>query len=132
MDVVDLYQSIANVWINKINYSISTPMKAVCFGSTVTVNYSLMPLLKGLKIEQTTTRLKEFQELKVVKKGKELGRVKHQRVVAEDEYRTYLSWHSYPILSPILRVLHLGRNRKSKTSSLCAIPKMSPHNFVMY
>ena len=45
-----------------------------------------MPLLKGLKIEQVVTRLKELQDLKLIERNKELGRAKHQRIVAEDEY----------------------------------------------
>src|SRR5436190_6983453 len=43
-------QSVQNVWPNKIEYSITTPTKAVIFGTTLRVDFRLLPLLKGLEI----------------------------------------------------------------------------------
>ena len=83
-------QSVARSWRNKINYSISTPSKAVIFGTTVIVNFALAPALKGLVIEQVTSRLKEAQELKLVVKGRKTGVSKKVRIIVEDKYGKYL------------------------------------------
>jgi hypothetical protein len=56
-------QSVENIWPNKIEYSISTPSKAVIFGTSVRVDFRLIPLLKGLKIGMITTQLIESHEL---------------------------------------------------------------------
>ena len=82
-------QSVARVWRNKINYSISTPSKAVMFGNTVTVNFTLAPALKGLIIEHVITRLKEAQELKLVVKGRKAGASRKVRIIVEDKYCEY-------------------------------------------
>jgi hypothetical protein len=52
-----------NVWPNKIEYSISTPTKAVMFGTAIRVEFKLVPLLKGLRIGQTTSQLIESHDL---------------------------------------------------------------------
>ncbi len=52
-----------NVWTNKLDYSISTPTKGVIFGTTVRVDFKLIPLLKGLRIGKITTILNETREL---------------------------------------------------------------------
>lgn len=56
-------QSVENIWPNKIEYSISTPTKAVIFGTSVQVDFRLIPLLKGLKIGTITSQLIETHEL---------------------------------------------------------------------
>ncbi|KAH8704986.1 putative carbon catabolite repression protein cred [Talaromyces proteolyticus] len=55
--------SVENIWPNKVEYSISTPSKAVIFGTSVRVDFRLIPLLKGLKIGQITSQLIETHEL---------------------------------------------------------------------
>ncbi|KAL8797802.1 MAG: hypothetical protein Q9195_000154 [Heterodermia aff. obscurata] len=81
-----LEMSIANVWTNKIVYSMSTPHKAIAFGTVIEVNFSLSPLLKGLRIEQVITRLKEDQQVKLDEKGRPPGQWRYTRTVAEDKY----------------------------------------------
>lgn len=55
--------SVENIWPNKIEYSISTPTKAVIFGTSVRIDFRLVPLLKGLKIGTITSQLIETHEL---------------------------------------------------------------------
>ncbi|KAJ6028569.1 HECT-type ubiquitin ligase-interacting protein creD [Penicillium herquei] len=55
--------SVDNIWPNKIEYSISTPTKAVIFGTSIRVDFKLIPLLKGLRIGQTTSQLMESHDL---------------------------------------------------------------------
>ena len=52
-----------NVWPNKVEYSLSTPSKGVIFGTEIPIDFSLMPLLKGLKIGNITTDLIEAQDM---------------------------------------------------------------------
>ena len=52
-----------NVWPNKIEYSISTPTKAVIFGTSIRVDFKLIPLLKGLRIGQIVSQLIESHDL---------------------------------------------------------------------
>ena len=58
-------QSVENVWAGKIEYSLSTPSKAVMFGATITVDFRLIPHLKGLKIGKITTELLQRQNLTI-------------------------------------------------------------------
>ncbi|PWY78327.1 putative HECT-type ubiquitin ligase-interacting protein cred [Aspergillus heteromorphus CBS 117.55] len=55
--------SVENVWPNKIEYSISTPTKAVVFGTCLRVDFKLIPLLKGLRIGQIVSQLIESHDL---------------------------------------------------------------------
>ncbi|KAJ5081647.1 hypothetical protein NUU61_009911 [Penicillium alfredii] len=55
--------SVDNIWPNKIEYSISTPTKAVIFGTSLRVDFKLIPLLKGLRIGQITSQLIESHDL---------------------------------------------------------------------
>ncbi|CAL5868692.1 uncharacterized protein PFLUO_LOCUS2919 [Penicillium psychrofluorescens] len=55
--------SVDNIWPNKIEYSICTPTKAVIFGTSIRVDFKLIPLLKGLRIGQITSQLIESQDL---------------------------------------------------------------------
>lgn len=81
--------SVENVWANKIEYSISTPTKAVIFGTSIQVDFRLVPLLKGLVMGKVMTQVKEEQEFML---DPEFGAPtynqlqKIDRVVASDEY----------------------------------------------
>lgn len=79
--------SVENVWPAKVNYSLSTPTKAVIFGTTVQVEFRLIPLLKGLKIGKITTELNERQEMTI--KGPRTPKKRREitRVIAKDEHR---------------------------------------------
>ena len=56
-------QALENVWPDKLEYMISTPNKAVIFGTSVNVNFRLVPLLKGLRIGQITMQLIEITDI---------------------------------------------------------------------
>ena len=51
-----------NLWPDKVIYSLSTPRKAVIFGTSVQLDFKLIPLIKGLKFGMITTELLERQE----------------------------------------------------------------------
>ncbi|KAL9110456.1 MAG: hypothetical protein Q9227_005000 [Pyrenula ochraceoflavens] len=78
--------SVDNIWPNKIEYSISTPTKAVAFGTSVKVNFRLVSLLKGLRIGQITTQVLESHELMLDFENRYSQIHKNQKVIAEDEY----------------------------------------------
>lgn len=52
--------------------------------------FSLSPLLKGLRIEQVITRLKEDQQLRLDEKGRPPGHRRYTRTVVEDKFRRLL------------------------------------------
>jgi len=82
--------SVENIWPNKVEYSISTPSKAVIFGSFLQVDFKLIPLLKGLVIGNISTQLKEEHEFVVDPEwGVQAlngGIMKDDRVIAYDNY----------------------------------------------
>lgn len=82
--------SVENVWPNKIEYSISTPSKAVIFGSFLQVDFKLIPLLKGLVIGSVSTQLKEEHEFMMDPEwGVQAlngGIMKDDRIIAFDNY----------------------------------------------
>lgn len=51
-DILELSQSVSvnNTWPGKVDYTISTPNKALAFGSQVMIDVEMSPLLKGLKL----------------------------------------------------------------------------------
>jgi hypothetical protein len=81
--------SVENVWTNKIEYSISTPTKAIIFGTSLQVDFRLVPLLKGLVMGKVMTQVKEEQEFVL---DPDFGAPtynqvqKIDRVVASDDY----------------------------------------------
>lgn len=79
------YQSVENVWTGKIDYSLSTPTKGVIFGTTISVDFRLIPLLKGLKIGRIRTQLNETQEM-TIEDPKQPRRRKITRTVVQDVY----------------------------------------------
>jgi len=88
------------VWKDKIDYSIETPSKAAVFGTYVTVNFKLIPLLKCLDVEAVHTAVKESQELRVTEgEGKLLRRKALPRVIAEDHYRVSENTETQEVLN---------------------------------
>jgi hypothetical protein len=77
-----------NIWPNKIEYSISTPTKAIVFGTAITVDFKLIPLLKGLRIGQITSQLIESHDLTMNPEDPDSLRntYKHSRTILTDEY----------------------------------------------
>ncbi|ORY81456.1 or S-antigen, N-terminal domain-domain-containing protein [Protomyces lactucae-debilis] len=57
--------SVDNTWPNKIEYAISIPTKSYPIGSTIPINFKLVPLLKGLQIAKIVCVLKEYQSLSI-------------------------------------------------------------------
>ena len=71
------------MWTDKISYAISTPSKAVMFGSTMQIDFKLIPLLKGLAIGKITTELVQKQKLEL--RGSRMGKAcSFSRAVATD------------------------------------------------
>ncbi|EAW06591.1 arrestin family protein [Aspergillus clavatus NRRL 1] len=80
--------SVENIWPNKIEYSISTPTKAVIFGTSLRVDFKLIPLLKGLKIGQIVSQLIESHDLTLNPEDPDSIRntYKSTRTIVSDEY----------------------------------------------
>ncbi|RAL16327.1 arrestin family protein [Aspergillus homomorphus CBS 101889] len=80
--------SVENVWPNKIEYSISTPTKAVVFGTCIRVDFKLIPLLKGLRIGQIVSQLIESHDLTLNPEDPDSIRntYKSTRTILNDEY----------------------------------------------
>lgn len=54
--------TIENVWPNKVEYSLQIPQKAVIFGTSIQIDMTFTPLLKGLKIGKMTCTLVETHD----------------------------------------------------------------------
>ncbi|KAL1969992.1 hypothetical protein VTN77DRAFT_6397 [Rasamsonia byssochlamydoides] len=80
--------SVENIWPNKIEYSISTPTKAVIFGTSVRVDFRLIPLLKGLRIGLITSQIIETHDLSLNPEEPDnaFNTYKTTRVIMTDEY----------------------------------------------
>lgn len=57
--------SVENTWLNKVDYSIVIPQKAVIFGSCIIIKMRFSPLRKGLELGEITVRLIEHREISV-------------------------------------------------------------------
>ncbi|KAI9673003.1 MAG: hypothetical protein M1817_003167 [Caeruleum heppii] len=73
--------SIANVWVDKVDYHISIPSKAVIFGTSVPVELRFFPLAKGLAIGKIYLNLVENLTYTLSNK-----QTKWQRDVAESHF----------------------------------------------
>ncbi|RBR06592.1 uncharacterized protein FIESC28_10987 [Fusarium coffeatum] len=54
--------SVEQTWVNKVDYSISIPNKAVTFGGSVPLEIRLTPLAKGIDLQRIVVKLVEFHE----------------------------------------------------------------------
>ncbi|KAL2825880.1 HECT-type ubiquitin ligase-interacting protein cred [Aspergillus pseudoustus] len=81
--------SVENIWPNKIEYSISTPTKAVIFGTTIRVDFKLIPLLKGLGIGLIVSELIETHDLTLNPEDPDAVRntYKNTRTIVHDEHK---------------------------------------------
>lgn len=75
------------MWPEKVDYSLSTPTKAVIFGTKIQVDFKLIPLLKGLRFGKVTTELNEKQEVSVKVRNAPVKNRHNHRPIAKDEYR---------------------------------------------
>lgn len=80
-------QSVENVWPDKVDYSLSTPSKAVIFGTSVKVDFRLVPLLKGLRFGNVVTELNEKQEVSLKARNAPIKSKHTNRPIAKDEFR---------------------------------------------
>ncbi|KAL2826118.1 hypothetical protein BDW59DRAFT_67622 [Aspergillus cavernicola] len=80
--------SVENIWPNKIEYSISTPTKAVIFGTSIRVDFKLIPLLKGLGIGQIISQLVETHDLTLNPEDPDAIRntYKNTKTIVNDEH----------------------------------------------
>ncbi len=74
------------MWPEKVDYSLSTPTKAVIFGTKIQVDFKLVPLLKGLKFGKVVTELNERQEVSVKVRNASTKSRHNHRSIAKDEY----------------------------------------------
>ncbi|MCJ1351070.1 MAG: hypothetical protein MMC33_001052 [Icmadophila ericetorum] len=79
--------SVDNVWPNKVEYSLSTPSKGVIFGTDIQVNFSLIPLLKGLRIGSVITELIEAQDMTPEHPSHAKNPYRAARIVHSDTYQ---------------------------------------------
>ncbi|KAL4930311.1 arrestin family protein [Aspergillus undulatus] len=63
--VPDMYiheLALDETWAEKLAYRIFIPNTAVAFGSSIEMNYSFIPLIRGLKIDYVESQILEFRE----------------------------------------------------------------------
>ncbi|KAL8924949.1 MAG: hypothetical protein Q9208_003832 [Pyrenodesmia sp. 3 TL-2023] len=77
--------SVENTWVDKIDYHLSTPTKAVIFGTAIQVDFRIAPLLKGLRIGEVTTKIHERQDI-MIDMRKHVKEWKVTRDIAEDKF----------------------------------------------
>ncbi|KAK6354804.1 hypothetical protein TWF696_003937 [Orbilia brochopaga] len=76
--------AVENVWPSKLEYTVSTPSKAVVFGSHIPIHIRLSPLLKGLLPCKLSVALKETYELSGIR-----GVGHSTRVIVEKDFPGY-------------------------------------------
>ncbi|KAH0545202.1 hypothetical protein FGG08_000656 [Glutinoglossum americanum] len=54
--------SVENIWPDKLEYSIVVPCRAAIFGTCVKMEFTLIPILKGLRIGRIIVQLRESQD----------------------------------------------------------------------
>lgn len=85
VQAVDVVQAVENTWVDKIDYTLSTPTKGVIFGTAVQVNFRITSLLKGLRIGEVTTKINETQDM-IIDMRRYARKTKVTRDVAEDKF----------------------------------------------
>ncbi|KAL4961061.1 arrestin family protein [Aspergillus stella-maris] len=63
--VADTYvheQALDETWLSKLAYRLFIPNTHVAFGTSIEMNYSFIPLLRGLKIDYIESQVLEFRE----------------------------------------------------------------------
>ena len=75
-------KSIENVWDAKARYALKTPSKAFIFGTSIPVQLTMVPLLKGLRLGEIQMTLSEAQDYrhqdKNIRFGREVTRLSFQ------------------------------------------------------
>ncbi|KAI4143628.1 MAG: hypothetical protein LQ341_002867, partial [Variospora aurantia] len=86
---LELFHEMAvdNTWANKIDYTLSTPTKAVIFGTTVQVDFRIASLLKGLKIGEVSLKISETQDVTIdTRRQGKRSKIRVTRDIAEDKF----------------------------------------------
>ncbi|KAL6940094.1 hypothetical protein ACO0QE_003978 [Hanseniaspora vineae] len=106
-DSLDLSETVAvdNCWPKKVEYTISTPAKAVIIGSSIPIHMALVPLAKGLKLGTIKCYLLEnsaivsvhgdpYQQERIIAKSKTPNPLKTNRdanYFQHSDYQYYLN-----------------------------------------
>ena len=72
--------------MNKLDYCLSTPTKGVIFGTTVRIDFKLIPLLKGLKIGKVKIVLNESLDVGIYYSTRLFARKRTNRAIVKDEW----------------------------------------------
>jgi len=75
-----------------VRYDINIPCKAVIFGTSINVNFELVPLLKGLKIGKISTDMFELQDFELDQISQINKYHRGQRLVVGDEWEMPDEW----------------------------------------
>ncbi|GMG19413.1 unnamed protein product [Ambrosiozyma monospora] len=64
-DSSELSESVAvdNTWPKKVDYSITVPTRSIAIGARCSIDFTLVPLLKGLRLGSVKVRLVEYSSL---------------------------------------------------------------------
>ncbi|CUS09047.1 unnamed protein product, partial [Tuber aestivum] len=92
--------SVEKIWPDKVEYSISTPSKAVIFGSSIPIDITLVPLLKGLTVEKVICDFKELHNFSHPERGTTKNDTRHilqqtfenWGIEVEDDDEDFGSW----------------------------------------
>ena len=66
-----------NVWPDKVEYSISIPNKAIPFGSSIPIDITLVPLLKGLTVGKVVCNFQELHSFSIPEKDTTRHETRH-------------------------------------------------------
>lgn len=100
------------MWPDKLEYLISTSNKAVIFGTSIKLDFRLVPLLKGLQIGQITTQLIEITDVIASRTAdSEVEPRPHRstRVICTDYFEVHAE-HSMEILNDVMEGYHFSRS----------------------
>ena len=89
---------IENTWPQKIMYAITLPHKVFAAGESIPISIKFTPLMKGVKVSQLTTIIKEYSET--------LGKIARQddsRMVSTARHQFSADGEPIPIEMPLFR-----------------------------
>ena len=77
---------VANAWPPRLNYEVATPTKGVIFGTSIPLNFRLLPLRKGMRIGKIESELKEKWHLKVRSSSQPNRDYHMEKLIVSDAY----------------------------------------------
>ena len=78
--------NLSNTWPGKVAYEVTTPRRAVRFGSIVTFQCKIIPLAKGLRVGKVTSVIVEQSDVTTENKGELPRRKREEREVVKDQW----------------------------------------------